>query len=136
MNGRERVIAAVTRWPADRVAVGAMGIDEQTAQAVRRFNSEWCAGARQPIAIHIGVSTGPAAAGNIGSRHFLQYATIGDATNLASRICDVAQPGEIAIGVPTLERLGGRVDWPIEGPEYHSVKGRAEPLPIYKLRYS
>jgi adenylate cyclase len=89
-----------------------------------------------PLRIHIGLNTGPVAAGNIGSDHYLQYATIGDATNLASRICNVAKAGEIALGVPTLERLGGRIDWPIEGPEFHPVKGRAEPLPVYKLRWN
>lgn len=103
-------------------------------RAIERLTSE-LAGA-PPLRIHIGLNTGPVAAGNIGSEHYLQYATIGDATNLASRICNVARAGEIALGVPTLERLGGRIDWPIEGPEFHEVKGRSEPLPVYKLRWN
>lgn len=88
-----------------------------------------------PLGIHIGLNTGTVAAGNIGSKHYLQYATIGDATNLASRICNVAKVGEIALGLPTLERLGGAVDWPIDGPELYEVKGHTEPLPVYKLRW-
>ncbi|MFO7567581.1 MAG: adenylate/guanylate cyclase domain-containing protein [Enhygromyxa sp.] len=102
-------------------------------QAISRLTGELASA--PPLRIHIGLYSGPVAAGNIGSEHYLQYATIGDATNLASRVCNVAGAGEIALGVPTLEQLGGRVDWPIEGPEYHQVKGREEPLPVYKLRW-
>jgi adenylate cyclase len=102
-------------------------------QAMERLTGEMPKS--MPLRIHIGLNTGPVAAGNIGSEHYLQYATIGDATNLASRICNVAKAGEIALGVPTLERLGGRIEWPIEGPEFHKVKGRDEPLPVYKLRW-
>jgi adenylate cyclase len=111
-------------------------------QAIARLTTELSQSAAErrgnqfpPLRIHIGLNTGPVAAGNIGSQHYLQYATIGDATNLASRVCNVAKAGEIALGVPTLERLGGRIDWPIEGPEFHVIKGRDEPLPIYKLRW-
>lgn len=114
----------------------------QMQQAIARLTTELSQSAAErrgnqfpPLRIHIGLNTGPVAAGNIGSQHYLQYATIGDATNLASRVCNVAKAGEIALGVPTLERLGGRIDWPIEGPEFHVIKGRDEPLPIYKLRW-
>lgn len=85
------------------------------------------------LSIHIGLNSGMVAAGNIGSEHYLQYATIGDATNMASRICNVAGPGEIALGQPTLERLGPNPPFRFEGPFMHQVKGRGEPIPVYKL---
>ena len=88
-----------------------------------------------PVRIHIGINTGRVAAGNIGTEHFLQYATIGDATNIASRICSLAGPGEIAVGVSTLERIGGPPPYPIDGPHFHSVKGRTDPIGVYKLRW-
>ncbi len=89
----------------------------------------------QPLRIHIGLNSGPVAAGNIGSEQFLQYATIGDATNIASRICAIAGPGEIALGVPTVQRLGEDPPFRLDGPSRHYVKGREEAIPVYKIRW-
>lgn len=87
------------------------------------------------LSIHIGLNSGPVAAGNIGSEQLLQYATIGSATNMASRICDVAEAGEIALGESTVERLGPNPPFELDGPFQHYVKGRVQPLPVYKLRF-
>ena len=61
-----------------------------------------------PLRIHIGVNTGRVAAGNIGSAHYLQYATIGDTTNIASRLCSVAGPGRLRLACRRWSALGGR----------------------------
>lgn len=89
----------------------------------------------KPLRIHIGLNSGPVAAGNIGSQQLLQYATIGDATNMASRICSLAGPDEIAIGVPTVQRLGENPRYRLDGPSRHYVRGREEAIPIYKIRW-
>ncbi len=89
----------------------------------------------KPLRIHIGLNSGPVAAGNIGSAQLLQYATIGDATNIASRICSLAGPNEIAIGVPTMQRLGEPLPYRLDGPSRHYVRGREEALPVYKVRW-
>jgi adenylate cyclase len=102
-------------------------------RAVAKFNAE--RPGAPPLQIHIGLNSGPVAAGNIGSPQYLQYATIGDATNIAARLCDIANPGEIAIGVSTLERLGHTASLAFDGPEFHQVKGRDEPIAVYKLRW-
>ncbi|PRP89946.1 Adenylate cyclase 2 [Enhygromyxa salina] len=105
----------------------------QMQEAITRLNLELTN--FPPLQIHIGLNTGRVAAGNIGSEHYLQYATIGDATNLASRICGLAGAEEIAVGVSTLERLGGPPPCPVDGPHFHKVKGREDPVAIYKLRW-
>jgi adenylate cyclase len=87
---------------------------------------------RAPLRVHIGLNTGTVAAGNIGSAAYLQYATIGDATNLASRICTAAGPDEILISASTLAKVSGL------GPSVEAlppvfVKGKREPLELYRV---
>ncbi|HEY9729728.1 MAG TPA: adenylate/guanylate cyclase domain-containing protein [Chroococcales cyanobacterium] len=88
-------------------------------QAVCHLNEQWIEKRDLQIQIHIGLNTGMVAAGNIGSQKLIQYATIGDTVNVASRICSTAQAGEILISQTTLNRLGE--SYPIEAPTSDSV---------------
>lgn len=92
-------------------------------------------GDERELSIHIGLNTGLVAAGNVGSDRYLQYATLGDATNLASRICDVARAGEILISETTLERLGSAPEWPVEELEPVPIKGKRRPVRLFDLRW-
>jgi adenylate cyclase len=56
-----------------------------------------------PIGWGIGVNTGPAVVGNMGSRERLQYTALGDTVNTASRFCNAAQPFEVLVGLPTFQ---------------------------------
>jgi adenylate cyclase len=85
------------------------------------------------LAVHIGINSGVVAAGNIGSRQYLQYATIGDATNVASRICSVAAEGEILADAGTASRLVA--GWALEALEPVHVKGKAEPLRLVRVKW-
>jgi len=88
------------------------------------------------LKIHIGLNTGLVAAGNVGSEHYIQYATLGDATNMASRICDLAGEDEIYLSEATLDRLGGDLEWPVEDLGPVEVKGREEPLRLFRIGWS
>jgi adenylate cyclase len=87
-----------------------------------------------PIHIHVGVNTGIVAAGNIGSERYLQYATLGDATNVASRVCGVAEPGQIVISESTRERMRGN-RWTLEALGPVALKGKEAPLRLYRVRW-
>ncbi len=60
----------------------------------------------KPYRIHIGLHTGPIVAGNVGSERYLQFITVGQTPNLASRVSGVAAPGEIVISDATAACLG------------------------------
>lgn len=102
-------------------------------RAIGRLNERRAQKGQFSIGIHIGVNTGPVAAGNIGSDRYLQYATIGDTTNVASRICGAAGDGELVIAAATAGRWKER-HAPIE-PLQAVVKGKAEPLELYRVRW-
>jgi adenylate cyclase len=90
---------------------------------------------RPPIRIHIGLNTGTVAAGNIGSDRYLQYATIGDATNVASRACNCAGPGQIVITETTRARLRA-ANWPMAPMPPVPVKGKTEPLLLHDVLWN
>lgn len=64
---------------ARRAGLAALGL----RGALERFNAR---SGRAPIAAAIGLSTGPACVGNIGSRVRFNYSAIGDTVNVAARV--------------------------------------------------
>jgi class 3 adenylate cyclase/pSer/pThr/pTyr-binding forkhead associated (FHA) protein len=102
--------------------------------AVIDLNRHWVKQGKQCIQIHIGINTGQVAAGNIGSDKLIQYATIGDTTNTTSRICNVAQAGEIVIGQTTYEKIA-HLKLPLEKLPPTFVKGKDRALDLYRLNW-
>jgi class 3 adenylate cyclase len=79
----------------------------------------------------VGVNTGPALVGNIGSAALRNFNAMGDAVNVAARLETEARPGQVVIGEQTRARLpAGAVVEPL-GPL--ALKGRVEPVSAFRL---
>jgi adenylate cyclase len=79
----------------------------------------------------IGIASGYATLGQIGFEHRREYTAIGSVTNLASRLCGEAQPGQIVIS----QRVFASVEASVEGALIGdlSLKGFNRPIPAYEI---
>jgi len=85
----------------------------QAAQAMQRsladLNAQRATRAQPPLAIGIGIDSGEAVTGNIGSPKRLEYTAIGVVVNNASHLSKLSGPGETLITPSTLSLVQGRV---------------------------
>jgi adenylate cyclase len=100
-------------------------------KALDEFNRTREKQGQERIAIGIGLNTGRVIAGAIGSSRTLQYTVIGDAVNLASRLCNVAKAGEIIISPSTMGACESLIV--AEQREPVQVKGKAEVIQIWNV---
>ena len=97
------------------------------------FNRERIAAGKQPIYIGIGVNSGPAVVGSMGSSRRSDYTAIGDAVNLASRLCHEARANEIIISGDTQAQLPeDKFDLDTSRPPA-KVKGKEKPIPVARV---
>jgi len=73
----------------------------------------------------IGVMTGEVVTGTA------ERLVTGDAVNVAARLEQAAQPGEVLVGQPTFVLVRDAVE--VEAVEPLALKGKAEPVPAYRL---
>ena len=100
-------------------------------EALSEFNRTRAAEGLAPIEIGIGINTGNVITGAIGSTRALQWTAIGDAMNVASRLVNVAQRGEIIISEDTYRHCVGRINaQPLQPVQ---VKGTKDALRIYRV---
>lgn len=79
----------------------------------------------------VGINTGPALVGNIGSTALRNFNAMGDAVNVAARLESAAEPGQVVIGGATRLLLpDGAV---VEALGELTVKGRTEPVTAFRL---
>lgn len=79
----------------------------------------------------VGINTGVAVVGNVGSKNRMQYSAIGSSVNLSSRIQDLSLGGQILIAESTYQEVAKDID--INGHLRVKVKGIQSPITIYDV---
>jgi adenylate cyclase len=105
----------------------------ETAREMQHRFIRWAAeqpGQGDGLALSIGLHTGEAIVGNIGSERVMDYTVVGDTVNIAQRLQEAAEAGQVLLsdttfqtaGRPPCLKLGERV-----------LPGRTEPVMLYAL---
>jgi adenylate cyclase len=112
---------------AARAIRAALEMQERLAE----WNSERKEG-HPALSIRIGINSGNAVAGEIGSVKKKEYTVLGDTVNTASRLeSSVAKPGSVVIGANTLKLVEGLFETRPLGS--FKVKGKALEVPAYEV---
>ena len=86
---------------------------------------------KETFEIGIGINTGGAIMGNVGSRNRMDYTVIGDNVNVAARLEQIANGGEIIIGKETYRQNQSRFH--IQKKGKLRVKNKTEPVICYEV---
>ena len=105
----------------------------RAARAALALQLATVAGAEEPTSprFRVGLNTGQALVGNIGTAELRTFTAIGDTTNLAARLQTFAPPGSVVLAERTLELLGDAANVrPLGEPD---LKGKSIPVKAYEL---
>lgn len=109
---------------AEKALAAAFDIQDAIPDLSKHFNRD--------IQIRVGIASGYARVGNIGSKDRKDYTAVGDAVNLASRLEARANPGEVLMDNNGFKMVAEK--FPHIQPEYLNVKGFKDPIRAFRVR--
>lgn len=101
-------------------------------EVLAKFNRNRVEKNELPLAIGIGIHTGPVVAGYIGSSKALSYTVIGDIANTSARICGIAAAGQVLVSEMTLSKTQHRIE--VEELPPANLKGKEKPFRIFNVK--
>jgi class 3 adenylate cyclase len=107
-----------------RAALGAQ-------QAIGELSQRTLAERGFALRARIGIHTGMVVVGTVGNDLKMDYTAIGDTTNLAARLQELAEPGAIWLSDATERLVRGRFVTEAVGPI--QIKGRGEPVGAFRV---
>lgn len=100
-------------------------------RVIKDLNDARAASGTRRMEVGIGLNSGEAVMGNMGSQRQMDYTVIGDVINTAARLCAAAAPGQVLLGPASAGMLAGLSLTRPLGPL--ALRGRKAPLAASEL---
>jgi adenylate cyclase len=114
-------------------AARALRAARELLAAVARVNAAWATRGLPSLGMRVGVATGPAVVGNVGSQTKFNYTVMGDTVNLASRVEGAAKVyGTSSLVTDTTAAAAGSAV-PLRELDRLRVKGRGEAVTVFEV---
>ncbi|MFC1654724.1 adenylate/guanylate cyclase domain-containing protein, partial [Myxococcota bacterium] len=116
-------------------ASAAVQAAREMLQATELFNQSASSQGWPRLEVGVGVNTGEAVIGTVGSSRRMEYTVMGDAVNLASRICDLASGGQVLLTGETVKEIRENGDQPPRVRDLPPVKvrGKKNPVDVFEV---
>ncbi|XXT22025.1 adenylate/guanylate cyclase domain-containing protein [Sorangium sp. So ce429] len=117
--------------PQEDHARRALAAAEDMMRFLETANEEWRERYDIEIRLGVGVNSGEAIVGNIGSDKRMEYTVIGDVVNVASRLEAIAAPNQVLVSEATRGLAGGA--FPLRALGERNLTGRKTTTAVYEL---
>ena len=101
-------------------------------KAVKKANTERNKKGLPVFEVGIGIHGGEVVVGNVGSKFRMDFACVGDAVNLTSRLCSAAGPGEIIVSKELLGQTTKKFGY-VNVPSL-TLKGKAKKISVVRIK--
>jgi adenylate cyclase len=100
---------------------------------VNEWNVERAKTDLPPVMVRVGINSGLAVVGNVGTEKRVDYTVLGSSVNIASRLeSGVAKPGQVVISQNTMDRIIGSFETQSLG-EF-ALKGLQQKMPVFEVK--
>jgi adenylate cyclase len=130
-DGLMALFGAPTATPEDATNAVNAAVDMQ--RCVQGLNREIVADGFNEIGIGVGLHTGEATVGYIGSERRSEYTAIGDTVNLSARLESICQGGQILISEATAR--ASQALYQLIARDPITVKNRVQPVQLYEVKW-
>jgi adenylate cyclase len=104
-------------------------------RGLEELNAAWRArGEYAPVRVGIGVHTGPAIVGNVGSQHRTQFTALGDTVNAAARIEQATKDFRVPLAISEATCQGLSRDYGLVELGTVQLRGRKAPTRLYTIQ--